>query len=438
MISEEYLKRMQDMLKEEYPAYLASLEQPHQRGFRYNLLKTDEEEIFNLTGFAKRPSPFASNGFLLEDEKAVGAMWQHAAGLIYLQEPSASAAVTVLDPRPGMKILDLCAAPGSKSTEIAERMGNEGLLVCNEIDPKRCQILRENIERYGCANVMVLNEDPRNIARDFAGYFDMVLVDAPCSGEGMFRKHEKAVENWSLENVLACARRQKHILASAYACLKKCGRMVYSTCTFSREENEENMVWFKTEYPDIKIQHVDAAFGRHGFDLGNNTAECLRIFPMEGGDGHFICLLKKEGEEEGTRLPLLESDAIPKEAGQFLKEHKVSYPYLYVHQDKVYGGTYPFITAGHCHLIRHQVLLGTMKNHRFEPSHAMYLSSFCTPVPSVEITEQQADAYMHGMTINEKAQKGECAVCVRGHCIGYAKSDGTILKNKYPKAQRLQ
>ena len=285
---------------------------------------------------------------------------------------------------------------------------------------------------------MVLSEDPRNIARDFAGYFDMVLVDAPCSGEGMFRKHEKAVENWSLENVLACARRQKHILASAYACLKKCGRMVYSTCTFSREENEENMVWFTTEYPDMQIQHVDAAFGRHGFDLENNTAESLRIFPMEEGDGHFICLLKKEGEEEGTRLPLLESDAIPKEAGQFLKEHKVSYPYLYVHQDKVYGGTYPFITAGHCHLIRHQVLLGTMKNHRFEPSHAMYLSSFCTPVPSVEITEQQADAYMHGMTINEKAQKGECAVCVRGHCIGYAKSDGTILKNKYPKAQRLQ
>ena len=241
-----FLERMREMLKDEYPAYLEKLNDPARKGLRINTLKITPDDFFACTNYELEKSPFAKNGYYANIKSGVGFTPEHMAGFFYIQEPSASSAVTILDPKPGMKVLDMCAAPGSKSTQISEMLEQEGLLVANEIHPTRSRILLENIERCGSANTIVLNNDPKDISKAFPEFFDMVLCDAPCSGEGMFRKEDQAVEQWSLENVQACALRQSYILEEAYKCLKPGGTMVYSTCTFaSLYKNILICTWFQ-------------------------------------------------------------------------------------------------------------------------------------------------------------------------------------------------
>ncbi len=284
------------------------------------------------------------------------------AGFFYIQEPSASSAVTILDPKPGMKVLDMCAAPGSKSTQISEMLEQDGLLVANEIHPTRARVLLENIERCGSANTIVLNNDPQDISKAFPEFFDMVLCDAPCSGEGMFRKEDQAVEQWSLENVQACAVRQSCILDEAYKCLKPGGTMVYSTCTFAMEENEKCMLKFVQEHPDMHLVPIEVNFGRKAFDLGSHTDYARRIFPMDGGEGHFIAKLHKDGEPTESTKKVMQSQPLPKEAKEFFDTFFVKqYPYYFVKNDKVYGGIQPFYEVGKCHLLRHQVFLGEIE-----------------------------------------------------------------------------
>ncbi|MGN1390181.1 MAG: RNA methyltransferase, partial [Bulleidia sp.] len=211
----EFEARMKDLLKDEYQAFEQEMKESPKRGYRINPLKTSAEEFFRLTGYPEDQTPFAQYAYYLPEQSGAGATAAHAAGLMYLQEPSAASAVSVLDPKPGMKVLDLCAAPGSKTTEIAGLMHNQGLLVANEISPGRAKILVENAERWGAENVMVLNADPAEVAESFPEFFDEVLCDAPCSGEGMFRKNPDAEKEWSPEGVLSCAKRQRTILSSA-------------------------------------------------------------------------------------------------------------------------------------------------------------------------------------------------------------------------------
>ncbi len=438
MMNEVFLAGMRKMLKDEYPAYLKETEKESRRGFRVNTLKISEEEFFSLTGFAREKSPFAEHAYYL-NEASAGSTPAYAAGLFYIQEPSAGSAVTIMRPKPGMKILDLCAAPGSKTTQIAEYMQNQGLLVANEINPKRAAVLRQNTERIGAANVLVLNSSPAEIADRFSGYFDMVLCDAPCSGEGMFRKNNDAQMYWSKEAVLSCAARQRSILESAYECLNKGGVLVYSTCTFSMEENEENMQWFCEKYPDMHIEDSGVGFGREAFECFKGSTRARRIFPMDGGEGHFICRLRKDGTGEESRLSLLKGDRIPDEAVHFLKEHlSVQYPYYYCYKGKVYGGTFPFIDPGKCRIVRHQVLLGEMKNGRFEADYAMCQSSFGRMNSIIELSQNEAVSYLHGLTISKQFKKGYYAVSFAGHPLGLVKSDGQILKNKYPREYRLR
>ncbi len=438
MMNEEFLAGMQKMLKDEYPAYLKETEHESRRGFRVNSLKISDDEFFSLTGFPREKSPFADHAYYL-NEAGAGSSPAHAAGLFYIQEPSAGSAVTVMKPEPGMRILDLCAAPGSKTTQTAEYMQNRGLLVANEINPKRAQILKQNVERIGAANVLVLNCSPAEIAKRFSGWFDMVLCDAPCSGEGMFRKNSEAQMYWSKEAVLSCAARQRNILESAYECLKKGGVLVYSTCTFSVEENEENMAWFCGQHPDMHIEETGVRFGRKAFDIFEGSSLARRIFPMDGGEGHFICRLRRDGDGQPRELPLLKSERIPDEASAFLKQQlAVQYPYYHCYGSKIYGGTYPFINPGKCRIVRHQVLLGEMKNRRFEPDHAMYQSSFGKMNSIIELDYEEAVGYLHGLTIKKQCRKGYYAVSYGGYPLGFAKSDGQILKNKYPKEYRLR
>ncbi len=235
MLPEAFLTRMQQQLGEEYPAYLASLDRPRAVALRFNPLKGDAPCL----PFVGEKVPWEPMGYYYDPEARPGLHPYHEAGVYYLQEASAMSAVALLDPQPGERICDLCAAPGGKTTQIAGRMGGQGFLLCNEINPKRARILSQNIERMGVANALVTNEHPDNLAKRLKGFFDRVLIDAPCSGEGMFRKEEAAVTDWSEETVAMCARRQQEILRSGAKLLRSGGRLVYSTCTFAPAENRK-------------------------------------------------------------------------------------------------------------------------------------------------------------------------------------------------------
>lgn len=247
MLPEGFILRMQSLLGEEYAAFSASFDRPLCTGLRLNPLKTGFTG--DLSRFSLSPVPWCPTGYVYDAASRPGLSPYHAAGLYYLQEPSAMAPAELLDPQPGERVLDLCAAPGGKSTQLAGKLQGRGLLVCNEINAKRAKILAGNIERLGIANALVLNEHPKKLETRFEGYFDKILVDAPCSGEGMFRKEEAAVTDWTEDTNAICANRQSEILTSAAKMLRPGGRLVYSTCTFSPVENEGVISDFCGEIP---------------------------------------------------------------------------------------------------------------------------------------------------------------------------------------------
>ncbi|MBR4455343.1 MAG: RsmB/NOP family class I SAM-dependent RNA methyltransferase [Solobacterium sp.] len=435
-MNNDYLSRMRSLLGSEFEDYLLSLRNAPVRGLRINTLKRPNERV---EGICAEPSPFAENGWIMDPSCNIGSTPEYLCGHVYPQEPSASFAVTAMDLKPGMRVLDLCAAPGSKSTQIAEALGNSGLLAANEIVSSRASILKENLERSECANAVILNNSPAEIAKVFPEYFDAVLCDAPCSGEGMFRKDPDAEHHWSSEHVASCAIRQSAILDSASECVRPGGMLLYSTCTFSVEENEANILSFLERHPEFVIEPIPAAGGRNGINLGRNTGLSRRIYPMDGGEGHFVARMRKEGNAVPPAFPLLKSDKIPSEALSFLKEHLSNpFPYLYMHKGSVYGGTHPFIACSGLHLIRHQTLLGTVRGNRFEPSHALAISSWTKLNPSAELTADQFAAYRRGETIPAACGKGWMAVRIAGMQAGLVKSDGRILKNHYPKAFRIR
>lgn len=318
MLPEAFLERMEGMLGEEYGAFLGCFDGGHVQGLSLNPGKIGMDgvsaaeqfgagaDLFGGAGFARLSKvPWAENGYYYEMGDQPGKHPFHEAGLYYIQEPSAMMPVGLLDVRPGERILDLCAAPGGKSVQIAAALGGKGILVCNEIHPARAKILSENVERMGIGNACVLNETPERLAEVFAGYFDRILVDAPCSGEGMFRRNEAACEEWSPENVELCARRQDGILDCAAGMLRAGGRMVYSTCTFAPDEDEGSVSSFLKRHGEFGILPVDKErFGLSGCDGVPEYIEdpvpgledTVRLWPHKvRGEGHYAAALGKEG-----------------------------------------------------------------------------------------------------------------------------------------------
>ncbi len=434
-----FLEQMKELLGDEYEQYLAVLDQPAGRGIRVNTLKTTADELFELADLTVQKSPFADNGYYVKAESSLGRMNAYKAGLFYVQEPSASSAVTILDPKPGMKVLDLCAAPGSKSTQIAEKLGSDGFLCLNEYMKNRIQPLVENVEQHGISNAMILNNDTADIAKAFPEFFDAVLCDAPCSGEGMFRKEEEAVRQWSPEYVELCAQRQREILDNAEKCLKPGGVLVYSTCTLNRIENEETVLHFLNAHDNMVMEDAGVTFGRKALISDHHIDRAVRIFPMDGGEGHFIAKMRKQGTSRNEKIRTLPQSRIPSEADAFFREMlSTQYPYHYVFRDRVYGGSAPFFEAKGCRLIRNQVYLGEIIKKRFEPSHQFFMSSYSSFRRTVQLSDEEAEKYLHGEQIPHPCAKGWYAVMWHGHALGGAKSDGTYLKNKYPKQLRLR
>ena len=428
MLPEAFLERMKLQLGEEYPAFLDSLERPRAVALRFNPLKGDRPAM----DFVQVQVPWEPEGFYYDPEARPGLHPYHEAGVYYLQEASAMSAVALLDPQPGEKVCDLCAAPGGKTTQIAGRVAGSGFLRCNEIIPKRAKILSRNIERMGVANALVTNEHPQRLADKYAGYFDRVLIDAPCSGEGMFRKEEAAVTDWSQETVEMCARRQAEILHSGALLVRPGGRLVYSTCTFAPEENELAIANFLAEHPDFTPETVDAPWFTPGPDGS------FRMWPHKLlGEGHFGAVLRKAGEEfsEEDRPA---AQKLPKEWTEFEKKLDICLPEGY---PVMFGQSLYWAPAGMPEIRGVKVLrpgleLGEVKKGRFEPAHALALwLKTAANVQDLSADGEQIKAYMHGETISCD-RSGWCLVTVGGYSIGWGKGDGNVLKNHYPKGLR--
>ena len=428
MLPEAFLQRMEAQLGSEYPAFLESLERPRAVALRFNPMKGERPVL----PFVGATVPWEPEGFYYDPETRPGLHVYHEAGVYYLQEASAMAPVALLDPKPGERVCDLCAAPGGKTTQIAGRMLGRGFLVCNEINPKRAKILSRNIERMGVANALVTNEHPETLASRFPGFFDRVLVDAPCSGEGMFRKEEAAVTDWSQETVQMCARRQREILDSAARLVRPGGRLVYSTCTFAPEEDEETVAAFLEAHPEFTPEPVEAPW----FVPGENAS--YRMWPHKLlGEGHFAAVLRKTQGESGE-VPACPGEKCPKAWESFAKELDIALPEgkAVSFGQSLYWAPMELPELNRLKVLRPGLELGIERKGRFEPAHALALwLKTCAVAESFPPEGPEMKAYLHGDVV-PSGKKGWCLIQAGGYAIGWGKGDGSVLKNHYPKGLR--
>lgn len=460
-IPSAFQERMKKMLGTDFEAFLASYEKEHMQGLRINLLKAETGDLLEDSSFHLKQIPWVSEGYYYEASDRPGRHPYHEAGVYYIQEPSAMAVAACLDPKPGERILDLCAAPGGKSSHIASRLQNKGFLVSNEIHPSRAKILSQNIERMGIRNAVVTNEDSKHLTEYFPEFFDGIIVDAPCSGEGMFRKDEEARKEWSLENVKLCAVRQREILHQASEMLSPGGRMVYSTCTFSAEENEEVIEAFLEEHSEFQLIQIKEYTG---FSKGvpewskegnEELRKTVRIWPHKAdGEGHFMALMKKKGvfSERKRKTPVYLKD---KQLWNIYEEfciQTLKEPDQWINgKNKILFGEQLYMIPedmpdfNRLKVLRPGLHLGTFKKNRFEPSHAFAESLKKEEVLSAETFEANSleiHSYLKGEVLKKvaedpkKSEKGWVLITVEGYSLGWAKRSGELLKNHYPKGLR--
>lgn len=426
---------------EELQRYVAAFHDDFYRGIRINTLKCSAEKAKELLPFELSPAPFCENGFYIPFEtKGLGLHPLHHAGAFYAQEPSAMSAVTVLSAEPGDRVLDLCAAPGGKSTQIAAQLGGKGLLWSNEIIKSRANILLSNIERMGIANAVVSSCRPDRLCEALSGYFDKVLVDAPCSGEGMFRRDDAAVSEWSAEHSHACAERQLAILNSAAEALCEGGTLVYSTCTFSREENEGVIERFLDSHKDFEPEDCGVSFGRRALGFA------VRILPEDGGEGHFAAKLRKKGERlprSGSGFHAVRTPEV-KEAERLYDELLVGRPFGERFEsagDKLLLLPEEDIPALHgLGILRAGLLFGEIKKNRIEPCHALFMASKPEQLKqcvALKLSDERLGRFLRGEEIEaDSSLRGFTAVLTEGITTGFGKAVNGTLKNRYPKGLR--
>lgn len=423
-----FLEKMQKMLPaDEWEDFLRVYEGQPVKGLRVNPLKCSRGWFLSRRLFVERPIPWEENGFFISQEKTGGHPY-HFAGAYYLQEPSAMCAAPLLGVQAGERVLDLCSAPGGKGTQLAAAMSGKGILVLNEPIPSRAKILLENVERMGVKNAVVTCAYPKDLSVRFPLYFDKILVDAPCSGEGMFRKNEKeALEEWSEENVSLCARRQADILDEATKMLRVGGRLVYSTCTFSEEEDEGQVRGYLQRHPEMKL------------------IEMHKLYPHRvDGEGHFAALLEKTSGEETPRMKTVKtnlSSAAKQGYGAFEKETFVS-PVdgaLYEANGKVYALPEGMFEFSGLNVLRAGIKLGEMTGGRFVPAHALAACSAmetCKNVVDMPVHDERVEKYLRGETFEADGKDGWCLVCVDGLSLGWGKRVNGTVKNHFPKGLR--
>lgn len=443
-LPESYLKQMQDLLKDDFPAYLQSFEEERYYGLRINTNKISVEEFLKISPFSLRPIPWCDNGFYYDKEEKPAKHPYYFAGLYYLQEPSAMLPAKTLPIKEGDLVLDTCAAPGGKSTELLCKLKNTGLLLSNDISTSRCQALLKNIELFGAKNAWVCSEDTKDLAKKFKETFDKILVDAPCSGEGMFRKEPDLIKSWIQKDDTYYPPIQKEILENAIEMLKPQGMLLYSTCTFSKKENEEVIQYILETHPEMELVNIEKI---DGFAPGIPYQECVRLYPFKiQGEGHFTALLKKNGEARPIKSIQKKSKKLPEEVLTFLKLVDMDLEGTFeIKQDKVLWNQTLLPDQKKFRLLRSGLYLGDLKKNRFEPSQALALAltkkQFKQTI-DLDSNDPRVLKYLKGETIDVKdidiSTKGWVLVLVDSYPLGFGKIDQGIIKNKYAKGWRYQ
>lgn len=426
-LPQAFVERMKVLLQDEAAAFLRSYQEPYWRGLRLNPMKQIHSSIPGLL----EGVPWEPQGHYLAMDSAAGAWPLHEAGAYYLQEPSAMLPAAVLNPQPGEKVLDLCAAPGGKSTQLALRMRGQGLLVCNEPVPKRAQILSRNVERMGITHALVVSSLPGPLAQRWPGGFDAVQVDAPCSGEGMFRRHPETRQEWTEDSPAGCAKRQAEILDCAAALVRPGGRIVYSTCTLNTVENEETVRAFCQRHPDFSPQ----AFSLPGADAPEGMLTC---YPHRmKGEGHFTALLRRQGEGVAF-LPMDASLPKPdKAATAALRSFAPGAPAPTAMLSDTLVSLPGCPDVRGLKVLRVGLHLGNLRGKVFLPDHAWAVSTTPPDMPRLPLTEEQARRYQAGETLAvETLLRGVVLPTLDGLALGWGKISDGIMKNHYPKGLR--
>lgn len=448
-LPEQFKKRMNTLLGDEYELYEKSLSDTPQRAFRVNTDKISIEDFEKINPFGGEKIPYVKNGYYFDYDK-IGNHPYHHAGLIYVQEPAAMAPAECIEINPDWHILDMCAAPGGKSVQLKNNLGENGVLVSNEIIPSRCKILTGNIERLGLKNVITTCLDTFKLAENFPETFDLIMVDAPCSGEGMFRKEEIAVSEWSYENVLKCAKRQKEILENAVSCLKKGGYIVYATCTFSLEENEMMINDFLNNHPEFEIIPVKSEVAKNSSDgikfdgcSTENIKYARRFYPHKNrGEGQFMAVLHNTEEyTQNTFKKPLTCDKIDKLITDFLNDTLITYNCEAI---KTKNGNPIFFTPdfniGKINPFSMGVAIGEIRKNYLMPHHQFFTSFGDVFKRKINLSSESKDLYRYlsGEEITAECENGWAVVTVDGYAIGGAKVVSGMAKNHYPKGLRIK
>lgn len=456
-LSEEYLNRMRDLLgEEEFSAYLKSFDEERLYGLRVNTAKVTPEAFPELVSWDLKPVPWIPNGFYYEGTERPAKDPYYYAGLYYLQEPSAMTPAMLLPVEPGDRVLDLCGAPGGKSTELGIKLAGKGVLISNDISNSRAKALLKNLELWGISNICVTSETPDKLADVFGPWFDKILIDAPCSGEGMFRKDDDMVKSYEERGPEYYSEIQKEITDQAVRMLAPGGLLLYSTCTFSRCEDEEIICHILENHQEMELIRLPLFEGASG---GTGLDGCIRLFPHKiKGEGHFISLLRKNGggaertaagsrERSRTEPQGKKGPALPTELTDFLAlmNREFDDSRIMIKNDSVYYLPENFVPAKELRYLRTGLLLGELKNKRFEPGQVLAMTLHAEEFRQTISWKKEDDRvirYLKGETISltpeEGPVKGWCLVCVDGYPLGFAKGTGMALKNKYYPGWRWQ
>lgn len=450
-------EKMRELLGEEFDEYIACYEEPRYYGLRVNTSKISVEDFQKICPFEITPIPWIENGFYYDGEKISPAKHPYYfAGLYYLQEPSAMTPANRLPAEPGDKVLDVCAAPGGKATELGAKLKGEGLLVANDISSSRAKGLLKNIEVFGIGNVLVLSEEPGRLENYFPEYFDKILIDAPCSGEGMFRKDKKMVKAWEEHGPEFFSNIQKSIILQAARMLKPGGMMLYSTCTFDSRENERIVELLRSEYPEFRILDIVPYEGfcqgmpRYTDSKDEEVRKTVRIFPHRmKGEGHYLALLQKGDALGGKELSMKEKTGkkIPEDLADFFQNisWELDGSRLDIHGERIYYMPEGLPDVRGIRFLRTGLLLGELKKNRFEPSQALAMclkSEEYAHCIELSAEDERISRYLKGETLEvedlvQSKEKGWQLVCVDGYPLGWGKLTNGTLKNKYLPGWRM-
>ena len=467
-LPQSFLDSMKEILGEDYEAFLTGIDGQRQYGLRVNTLKMNLEEFERIAPFHLKKVPWISNGYFYEAEDAPAKHPFYSAGLYYLQEPSAMTPASRLKVQPGERVLDLCAAPGGKATELGAALQGEGLLVANDINTARARALLRNLELFGISNSFVTNEPPHVLAERFPEFFHKIMVDAPCSGEGMFRKNPAGVDSWQEKGPEYFSKLQREIIVQAADMLLPGGMMFYSTCTFSPLENEKTITHLLKERPDMEVIPMEDYEGfaegltsYRGEVFDESCKLCRRIWPHKmSGEGHFMALLhKKSGTQQQVQQTVSQSSIWWEKCKGLNKEQKAAAEDFFSHVNIAYDGKRidvrgdnlyylpaPKYDGRGLHFLRNGLFMGEFKKKRFEPSQPFALALHAQDFDQVldfPADDERLSRYLRGETLDvsdliagEKKRKGWQLVMVAGHPLGFGKLVNNNLKNKYPAGWR--